>query len=79
MNYPFRSRQDRVLEADVFHAVIPLCKGSSSSRKCNCFIFGLIAAEPELARSGIRLRQFGGIIELLGGKKIHLEAMPSAS
>jgi NAD-reducing hydrogenase large subunit len=35
-------------------------------------IFGVIAAEPELARRGIRLRQFGQeIIELLGGKKIH--------
>lgn len=35
-------------------------------------IFGLIAAEPELARGGIRLRQFGQeIIERLGGKKIH--------
>ncbi|MHB1424587.1 MAG: Ni/Fe hydrogenase subunit alpha [Gemmataceae bacterium] len=35
-------------------------------------IFGLIAAEPELARSGIRLRQFGQqIIEALGGRKIH--------
>ena len=35
-------------------------------------IFGLIAAEPELARRGIRLRQFGQeIIERLGGKKIH--------
>lgn len=35
-------------------------------------LFGLIAAEPELARGGIRLRQFGQrIIELLGGKKIH--------
>src|SRR5581483_8548331 len=35
-------------------------------------IFGLIAAEPELARGGIRLRQFGQeIIEMLGGKKIH--------
>ena len=35
-------------------------------------VFGLIAAEPELARSGIRLRQFGQeIIEILGGKKIH--------
>ena len=33
-------------------------------------IFGLIAAEPELARGGIRLRQFGQeIIEALGGKK----------
>lgn len=35
-------------------------------------VFGLIAAEPELARGGIRLRQFGQeIIEALGGKKIH--------
>ncbi|MCT7973305.1 Ni/Fe hydrogenase subunit alpha [Laspinema olomoucense] len=35
-------------------------------------VFGLIAADPELARSGIRLRQFGQkIIELLGAKKIH--------
>lgn len=35
-------------------------------------LFGLIAAEPELARGGIRLRQFGQeIIELLGGQKIH--------
>ncbi|MBI4468147.1 MAG: Ni/Fe hydrogenase subunit alpha [Acidobacteria bacterium] len=35
-------------------------------------IFALIAAEPELVRSGIRLRQFGQeIIEQLGGKKIH--------
>ncbi|HMD61243.1 MAG TPA: Ni/Fe hydrogenase subunit alpha [Opitutaceae bacterium] len=35
-------------------------------------IFGLIGADPELARAGIRLRQFGQeIIEALGGKKIH--------
>ncbi|NET34496.1 MAG: Ni/Fe hydrogenase subunit alpha, partial [Cyanothece sp. SIO1E1] len=35
-------------------------------------VFGLIAAEPELARSGIRLRQFGQeIIAQLGGRKIH--------
>jgi NAD-reducing hydrogenase large subunit len=35
-------------------------------------VFGLIAAEPELARGGIRLRQFGQeIIEQLGGQKIH--------
>lgn len=35
-------------------------------------LFGLIAAEPEIARAGIRLRQFGQeIIEALGGKKIH--------
>lgn len=35
-------------------------------------VFGLIATQPELARGGIRLRQFGQeIIELLGGRKIH--------
>ncbi len=35
-------------------------------------LFGLISASPELARGGIRLRQFGQeIIESLGGKKIH--------
>ena len=35
-------------------------------------MFGLIAAQPDLARAGIRLRQFGQeIIEMLGGKKIH--------
>lgn len=35
-------------------------------------IFGLAAANPDLARAGIRLRQFGQeVIEILGGKKIH--------
>ncbi len=35
-------------------------------------VFGLIAADKELARAGIRLRQFGQeIIEILGGRKIH--------
>jgi NAD-reducing hydrogenase large subunit len=35
-------------------------------------LFGLMAADPELARAGIRLRQFGQqILELLGGRKIH--------
>jgi len=35
-------------------------------------LFGLIAADPELARAGIRLRQFGQqILELLGGRRIH--------
>lgn len=35
-------------------------------------VFGLIASDPDLARAGIRLRQFGQeIIECLGGKKIH--------
>jgi len=35
-------------------------------------VFGLIAANKDLARAGIRLRQFGQeIIEILGSKKIH--------
>lgn len=35
-------------------------------------VFGLIEANPDLARAGIRLRQFGqNIIELLGARKIH--------
>lgn len=35
-------------------------------------VFGVIAANADLARAGIRLRQFGQeIIEILGGKKIH--------
>jgi NAD-reducing hydrogenase large subunit len=35
-------------------------------------VFGLIQANTDLARAGIRLRQFGQeIIEILGGKKIH--------
>jgi NAD-reducing hydrogenase large subunit len=35
-------------------------------------VFGLIAANRDLARAGIRLRQFGQeVIELLGGRKIH--------
>lgn len=35
-------------------------------------VFGLIASNADLARAGIRLRQFGQeIIEILGGKKVH--------
>ena len=35
-------------------------------------VFGLAATNPDLARAGIRLRQFGQeLIETLGGKKIH--------
>src|SRR5579859_6969763 len=35
-------------------------------------VFGLIASNKDLARAGIRLRQFGQeIIEILGGQKIH--------
>ena len=35
-------------------------------------VFGLMSADPELARTGIRLRQFGQqILEILGARKIH--------
>jgi NAD-reducing hydrogenase large subunit len=35
-------------------------------------VFGLIAADPDLARGGIRLRKFGqDIIKILGGQKVH--------
>jgi len=35
-------------------------------------IFGVIERDPDLARAGIRLRQYGqDIIDLLGGKRIH--------
>jgi NAD-reducing hydrogenase large subunit len=35
-------------------------------------VVGLVQADPELARKGIRLRQFGQeVIEVLGGKRIH--------
>lgn len=35
-------------------------------------VFGLIRSQPDLARGGIRLRQFGQeVIEKLGGRKIH--------
>lgn len=37
-------------------------------------IFGIIAANPDLARAGVRLRQFGQeIVAILGGKKVHPE------
>jgi NAD-reducing hydrogenase large subunit len=55
-----------------FHLSGPDLLLGMDSDPANRSIFGLIAAEPEFARRGIRLRQFGQeIIELLGGKKIH--------
>ncbi|MGV2830291.1 Ni/Fe hydrogenase subunit alpha [Myxosarcina sp. GI1(2024)] len=55
-----------------FHLSAPDLLLGMDSDSASRNIFGLIAAEPELARSGIRLRQFGQeIIEILGGKKIH--------
>lgn len=55
-----------------FHLSAPdlLLGMDSDPQKRN--VFGLIAAQPELARGGIRLRQFGQeIIEILGGRKVH--------
>ncbi|MEM7593890.1 MAG: Ni/Fe hydrogenase subunit alpha [Cyanobacteria bacterium P01_A01_bin.83] len=55
-----------------FHLSAPDLLLGMDSNPTSRNVFGLIAAEPELARGGIRLRQFGQeIIELLGGKKIH--------
>jgi NAD-reducing hydrogenase large subunit len=35
-------------------------------------VFGLMSADPDLARTGIRLRQFGQqVLEILGARKIH--------
>jgi NAD-reducing hydrogenase large subunit len=55
-----------------FHLSAPdlLLGWESNPAKRN--VFGLIETHPELARGGIRLRQFGQeIIEALGGRKIH--------
>jgi len=55
-----------------FHLSAPdlLLGMDSTPEKRN--IFGLMEREPDLARRGIRLRQFGQrIIELAGGKRIH--------
>ena len=55
-----------------FHLSAPdlLLGMDSAPEKRN--IFGLIEQDPDFARRGIRLRQFGQrIIELVGGKRIH--------
>lgn len=55
-----------------FHLSAPDLLLGLDSNPAQRNIFGLIAAEPELARNGIRLRQFGQtLIEQLGGRKIH--------
>jgi NAD-reducing hydrogenase large subunit len=55
-----------------FHLSAPDLLLGMDSQPAARNIFGLIAAQPDLARGGIRLRQFGQqIIELLGGRKIH--------
>jgi NAD-reducing hydrogenase large subunit len=55
-----------------FHLSAPDLLLGMESDPANRNVFGLLAAEPELGRGGIRLRQFGQeIIEALGGRKIH--------
>jgi NAD-reducing hydrogenase large subunit len=55
-----------------FHLSAPDLLLGMDSSPATRNVFGLMKAEPELARGGIRLRQFGQeIIELLGGRKIH--------
>ena len=55
-----------------FHLSAPDFLLGMDSEPAKRNVFGLIASDPELARGGIRLRQFGQeIIELLGGKKVH--------
>ena len=56
----------------VFHLSGPDLLLGMDSDPARRNVFGLIAAYPEEARAGIRLRQFGQeIIEALGGRKIH--------
>jgi len=55
-----------------FHLSAPDLLLGFDSEPASRNVFGLMAANPELARGGIRLRQFGQeIIEQLGGQKIH--------
>src|SRR3954451_13207128 len=56
----------------VFHLSGPDLLLGMDSDPATRNVFGLMKAEPELTRGGIRLRQFGQeIIERLGGKKVH--------
>ncbi len=56
----------------VFHLSGPDLLLGMDSDPARRNIFGLIASHPEVARAGIRLRQFGQeIIEVLGARKIH--------
>jgi NAD-reducing hydrogenase large subunit len=55
-----------------FHLSAPDLLFGMDSDPAKRNLFGMIAAEPEFARGGIRLRQFGQeVIEQLGGRKIH--------
>ena len=67
---PFQIVQSHALS--FFHLSSPdfLLGHDSDPAKRN--VMGLIAANPEVARRGIRLRQFGQeVIEVLSGKRIH--------
>ena len=56
----------------VFHLSGPDLLLGMDSDPAQRNVFGLIAKYPDIARAGIRLRQFGQeIIEALGGRKIH--------
>lgn len=56
----------------VFHLSGPDLLLGMDSDPARRNIFGLIAAEPEVARGGIRLRRFGQqVIEHVAGRKIH--------
>jgi NAD-reducing hydrogenase large subunit len=56
----------------VFHLSGPDLLLGMDSDPARRNLFGLIASYPEVARAGIRLRQFGQeVIEPLGGRKIH--------
>jgi NAD-reducing hydrogenase large subunit len=65
----------QVLQSHVlslFHLSAPDLLLGMDSDPARRNIFGLMDAEPEFARRGIRLRQFGQrVIEVLGGKRIH--------
>lgn len=55
-----------------FHLSAPDFLLGWNTPQTNRNVFGIVAANPDLARAGIRLRQFGQeVIEILGGKKIH--------
>jgi NAD-reducing hydrogenase large subunit len=55
-----------------FHLSSPDLLLGFDSQPSNRHVFGLMQSHPEIARAGIRLRQFGqDVIEQLGGRKIH--------
>ena len=67
----------RVTLSGAIRPISEACKVSSISANAALIavwagLFGLMAAEPELARRGIRLRGFGqSVIEAIAGRKVH--------